>query len=384
MTVKNSKGKIWYGMHFYPGVAEYREAGKNPSRVFLNEGTLRLMDPTFAGRPVYVDHVDGVEDKIDDVRENADGFVIESFFNSADGKHWVKFITVTDKADRAIQRGYRLSNAYFQKNSSRGGTWNGVSFDKEITDGEYEHLAIVNNPRYNESVIMTPEQFKEYNAEQEAELIRLANSNDEKEETTTMGLSIFKRTKVENKDVDFDTMSVKLPTSKKEMTLKELVEDHDKHVVLNGFASEEMLVKVGKEEMTVKDLVAKLASTQNELAEATAESEEEVLENDDDMDMDEDMDNEEDEDREEEIDDAKKMKMKKNKKKKNKKKNEADESEEGEDDAEAVKNAQEEKERKAAHFKKLKNAREDANDAETVSIVLSEDRVARGKSRYGS
>ena len=34
MPYKNSKGKIFYGMHFYPGVAEYQEPGGEPYRVF--------------------------------------------------------------------------------------------------------------------------------------------------------------------------------------------------------------------------------------------------------------------------------------------------------------------------------------------------------------
>lgn len=176
--IKNSKGNVYYGMHFYPGLAEYREPGEDPYRVYLNEDTLRKMDPTFAGRPIFVEHVDEVDQSLSELRKEADGWVIESFYNSSDGKHWVKFIVVSDRAERAIKNGFRLSNAYVPKSFGQGGIWNGIEYSKEITDGEFEHLAIVSNPRYDESEIKTPEQFKKYNEDNTVELRRIANSQE--------------------------------------------------------------------------------------------------------------------------------------------------------------------------------------------------------------
>ena len=161
MTISNaSKGTIWYGIHFYPGVAEYAEPNEKPFRVFLNEDTLRSMDASFAGRPVFVMHVDGVEDDLDVLRGEADGWVIESFYNAADGKHWCKFIVCSDRGEQAIQRGMKLSNCYLPRQYGQGGLWNGVSYDKEVKGGEYEHLAIVPNPRYEESVILSPRKIQ--------------------------------------------------------------------------------------------------------------------------------------------------------------------------------------------------------------------------------
>lgn len=221
MKIENSSGKIWYGLHFYPGVAEYQDSPtQDPYRVFLNEDTLRQMDPTFAGKPVFVEHVDEVESDINELRKESDGWVIESFFNSADGKHWTKFITVTDRAERAIRNGMRLSNAYIPQIFRQGGLWNGVSYAKEITQGEYEHLAIVKNPRYEESVILTPDEFKQYNENKNLELKKLSNSKGDK-----MKFNFFKKTKVENFD---DEVSVVLPKSGKSITLAKLINDADK------------------------------------------------------------------------------------------------------------------------------------------------------------
>ena len=104
MPFKNSQGKVYYGMHFYPGVAQYDNA-EGSFRVFVNEDTIRKMNPSFAGRPVFVEHVDTVEENLNELRNDADGWVIESFFNQADGKTWVKFLMVSDRGITAIEQG---------------------------------------------------------------------------------------------------------------------------------------------------------------------------------------------------------------------------------------------------------------------------------------
>ncbi len=239
MTITNAseaKGRVLYGLHFYPGIAQYEEPGKEAFRVFLNEDTLRAMDPSFAGRPVFVLHVDEVEPRLDELRKEADGWVVESFYNAADGKHWSKFIVVSDKGNQAVDRGLKLSNCYIAKQYGPGGTWNGLSYDKEIVQAEYEHLAIVPNPRYEESIIMTPDEFKSYNEQKILELKKLSNNastasaspaKDTKSQgETTMKFSFFKRAKVEN-TADLECMSVLLPKSQKEITLSKLINAAD-------------------------------------------------------------------------------------------------------------------------------------------------------------
>jgi len=220
VTLTNAKGQgqVFYGMHFYPGVAQYDDPKEGSYRVFLNENTIRKMDPTFAGRPIFVEHVEEVEENIDQLRAEADGWVIESFYNAADGKHWVKFIIVTESAINAIKNGMRLSNAYIPKQMGNGGIWNGVSYDHEILDGEFEHLAIVSNPRYEESRILTPDQFKKHNEDKIIELKKLANS---KPKGSKMKFNIFKKQPVEK---DFDSsLMVTLPKSGKTISLQDLI-----------------------------------------------------------------------------------------------------------------------------------------------------------------
>lgn len=286
MTIQNSKGRVYYGLHMYPGVAEYKESG-DAFRVFVNEDTIRGMGPTFAGRPVFVMHVDEVAGDLDALKNDADGWVVKSFYNEADGKHWVEFIVVSDKGEQAIKSGYRLSNCYVPKAFERGGEWNGVSYQKEVTSGEYEHLAIVPNPRYEESVVLTPDQFKEYNESKRIELQRLANDKGGKSV-----LKFFKKAKVENSG-DLENMVVVLPKSGREVDITTLVNEADAAQALKNsgasmYANDDQKVKVGEGEMTVKELV----NAYQEKCNAEKEVVEDVVENEDDMELENEVDDE--------------------------------------------------------------------------------------------
>lgn len=382
----NSRGTVYYGMHFYPGVAEYRETGKDPYRVFLNEDTLRKMDPTFAGRPIYVNHVDEVEDDVDEIRkdENLAGWVLESFYNAADGKHWVKFLVVNKRAEEAIARGFRLSNAYVPTQFSHGGLWNGVDYDKEITNGEFEHLAIVNNPRYEESFILTPEQFKEYNSKKQIELERLANSSKKKEKTK-MPFQFFKREKATN-SADLESLSVLLPKSKREVTLEKLINEADEKAVdkNSGMADPDHKVKLHDGSYcNVAELVSKHKALHDEIEgmKKKKEDESDESEGDDSMDNDEEieegvdevgdrggdesLDNDEDED-----------------KKAKKKALELAEHEEKEIEAAKKKNEIEKKRLAKEKADRLRNAAQRAQEEEPEVLMFSSDRVELGKKLF--
>lgn len=265
-ALQNSKGQIYYGMHFYPGVAQY-DMPEGSFRVFINEATIRKLNPSFAGRPVFVEHVEGVDEDVDTLRNEADGWVIESFFNQADGKTWCKFILVTERAFAAVRKGFRLSNAYLPQLMDKEATWNGVDYQKQVVGGEFEHLAIVNNPRYEESVIMTPDEFKSYNEKLKADLYRLANSNDNKKKGNQMSLKLFQRKKLENA-IDIENTMVELPKSKKEMSISQLVNDHDAFLNMQGYANDDHHVKLHDEsEMSVGELKKAYQAKCNELDE---------------------------------------------------------------------------------------------------------------------
>lgn len=361
-------------MHFYPGVAEYQDEKQGSYRVFLNENTLRDMDPSFAGCPVYaVTHVNGVPPSLDELRKEADGWVIESFFNAADGKHWVKFIVVSERGRDAVKRGMRLSNAYIPQGFAQGGLWNGVEYAKEVTGGKFEHLAIVPNPRYQESVVLTPEEFKAYNAEKLSELSRIANSNDRTvKENSGMAFGIFKKQKVENSK-DLEGMIIELPKSKREIPLEMLVKNADEMAMAEGQKRKcngDDMVDVDGSEMSLNDLLGlhrknseELAALKKEKENAAAPSEEE-----------EPVENEDDEE-------AKKKALELAESEAAKKKENAMAEAEAKKAAEAKKKAEDEKKK---NFETLKNAHLRSGAEEVHVVQTMSDRAAEGRRRYGS
>jgi hypothetical protein len=380
MTVKNSNGQIFYGMHFYPGVAEYQPPNEKPFRIFINEDTIRKMNPTFAGRPIFVEHVDEVDADVDQVKTEADGWVVESFFNAADGKTWAKFIIVSKRGLSAIQRGYKLSNAYIPESFGKGGLWNGVTYDREVTGGKHEHLAIVKDPRYQESQILSPEQFKDYNEGKEIELKRLANSNEKEKEMSVLQFFKRKTEKLENSAELAETM-VTLPKSKVEKTIVQLVNEADAAIEAAKaprMANDEDMYMMGNDKMSVGDMAKKFNAMKDELDKLKANAggddagdehaDVESLDNGDELPI-------------EEGKKEKKPEATKNAKGKvTKVENEADEEESEEEASEREAQAAKGKE----NFNKLANAHKVAAQQETAKVEIMADQVARGKARYGS
>lgn len=315
--------KVYYGLHFADGIAEY-----DSRKVFINQDTAIKMNKTFSGKPLYVGHVENVD--LENIQE-ADGFVVESFFNKNDGHHWAKFIVISDKGHEAIRKGWKLSNAYIMKEHGAGGQWHGTDYEKEVTQAEYEHLAIVSDPRYAESVIMTPEQFQTYNTnKQEALENRFINTKGDKKM-----FSLFKKEKIEN-SIDLAATIVLLPKSKVEKTLNALVEEADASEIKKTekqMANGDSYVNIGDKEMTVNEMVKMCQELMTKKEEVTA------VEN----------------------------------------------KEEPKKDDEPVANAdtdEEEEKKQNSNFLKLRSAHEKFVNHKVIET--SQDRVARGKSRYGS
>lgn len=175
--VKNEKQlpKKYYARHIKEGLVHYFENGKDTLYLVKNEA-LQKMNKSFEGCPVYVRHVDSVD--MENLRETADGYVIKSFYNEFDGAWWTEMLIVSDKGHEAIKKGWAVSNCYSPTEYGSGGVYHDIDYQKEVKNGVYEHLAIVPNPRYEEAVIMTPEDFKEFNEGKKQEIEKLKNSKE--------------------------------------------------------------------------------------------------------------------------------------------------------------------------------------------------------------
>lgn len=323
--IKNANGKpeTFYGLHMTQGLAEYAEEGM----LLAQNPALLKMNQSFQGCPVFVEHVDDVDySKVNE----SDGIVNESFYNKLDGHHWVKFQVFTDEAKDKIAQGWQLSNAYIVNGTGAGGTYHGAHYAKEILEAEYEHLAIVPNPRYAESIILTPEEFKQYNEDKKQELKKLANSKDKPLKEKKGMLNIFKREKVENA-ADLETMIVS--TKAGDLSIVELVKlvnekEEEKEKPMN----EDAMIKVGEEEMKLSELKNKYMSMCKENKKNEEDEEKKKKEN-------------------EEEDKKKKEEME------NKKKNSSD-------------------------FDKIENADDKDIEEEEIVITLGTAQVEKGKARY--
>lgn len=318
--------KFYYARHMKAGVAGY-----NNETIMVNDDTIKRMLPTFNGKPVYIEHQDV---KLETLKEDAAGFVVDSFWNELDGWAWDKImITDTDAISLIEGSGWAVSNAYIPTESQGGGTTHNVPYDREITNGEFTHLALVPNPRYEEAKIFTPEQFKNYQEQKRQQLNELKNSNPEKK--AGIMLEFFKTKREAVSQVDADT-SVELTNAKGEklvVSVEDMVKAVESAQTVQN--AKPTMIKVGDKEMTAEQLTKAYLELQNAKGKKN-ESDEDEKENE--SEEDEDMENSEDED----ADDMEKKNSK--------------------------------------HFDELKNAHK--RDAAVQTIDTDANRLARGKANY--
>lgn len=246
--------EIFYCRHMQPGLCGY----DNETILFDTEDLKKLI-PSFAGKPVYVYHqtVD-----LENLQEEADGYVTDCFYNETDGWLWAKFLAVSDEAHSVIARGWSVSNAYVPTEWGDGGQHHNVDYDRRLVNGKFTHLALVPNPRYENARIYTPEEFKQYQEQQKQDLQVLQNSKPN-------GVKkMFKMFKTERKEVtEFDENTEIELQNGKTATVKEMVdavlalekrnaEDAEKKKV-DEKMNDDTPVKVGDDEMPLRELVNK-------------------------------------------------------------------------------------------------------------------------------
>lgn len=241
------KAQIFYGLHFSDGLCHYGEAdlpeGVAPFNILVPAEVAKEMDPTMAGCPVFVKHVRSEREPLQNGDE--DGWVSESFFNPADGFHWAKFEVITEEGLQAIKAGWTLSNAWDPAVIEETGDWHSIEYQKRAGAGsKYRHLAIVETPRYEESTVKTPEEFKAYNDECERRQLALRNSKEPKG-ADSMGLLEFFNVETKATKLD-DKLYVTLPLTNKKVNVLKFLNDADAEMSKNpdGYANPDHKVKL--------------------------------------------------------------------------------------------------------------------------------------------
>lgn len=116
----------------------------------LQKETIDRFINTFMGVPVIIDHKDNIteSDKV--------GSIDKIWFSPEDGWFWCSGVITDDTAVKLIEQGYNVSCQYSiteYADNIDDKLHNGNPYDKEILNGVFEHLAIVENPRYEGAYI---------------------------------------------------------------------------------------------------------------------------------------------------------------------------------------------------------------------------------------
>lgn len=366
--------RVFYCRHMQPGTALYQREGT----LLVDTDGMKNLISSVGKRsiPVYLGHQDV---DLDSIKEDSVGVVSDSFYNQNDGWAWFKFVIYDDKGHDAIKQGWSVSNAYLPTKKNGSGTKNNVPYKEEILDGQFTHLAIVPDPRYEGAKIFTPEEFIAYQEEKKKQNGQLLNSKEKK--------SMFKFfNKVETNTPTDDSLVEVNGELKSWGEIKNALEQEEKSkkqadakVVING------------KEMTVAEAAAAYAEIVNK---------KKMKKNDESDDADQEGDG-----KKEKIEES--GEDKKGEKKNKKMKKNADDEDEEEDcmtneDEEDVDEEEEKqmkgnkKEKKNSlrevataksdeYFETLQNARDKANIVATPQLVeTTADKMQRGKDRYGS
>jgi len=330
--------RTFYARHMQPGTCGYED-----EIVLVDTDAIKKMIPTGVNKPIYIHHQNV---NLDSIKEDADGWITESFYNELDGWAWFKCIAIDDAAHKAIDNGWSVSNAYRPTQFGVGGTKNNCPFNREVLNAEFTHLAIVPNPRYEEACIMSPEQFRNY---QEAKRKELENTRILHNSNPTKGNAImkfFKFKKEEVSTVDNDTM---VEIDGKTISVVEMLNavkknEEEEEKKAKEKINEDDMIECDGEKMPLKELMNRY----------------------------------------------KKMNEKKNaeEKEEEKKKKEKDEAEKKENES---KNAEEEEKKKKSEedkenskfYAELMNAHNTAQKTETP-VEAPQNKMIRGKKRYGS
>ena len=363
----SQKPRIFYARHMQPGIAKYEN-----ETILVDTDGVKALVASGAGIPVYIQHKDV---NLKEIKSEAAGYVSDSFYNELDGWAWFKFIAVDDEAHAAISKGWAVSNAYKPTEWGYGGTKNNCPFDREVKNGEFSHLAIVPDPRYEGATIMTPEEFKIYQEGQKAKLAELQNSNPKGK---TM-FKLFKNSRQEVTSVDEDTVvEFEDGTSATVAEMRNAVKKNEASTAMKATEMEELAkkyknIKKNKKHMKNEDDYEEMDNAEESQGDQDDEGDDEIG---DDKKPDRDY---------------KKKDIEKKNKKHMKNEAEVEEDEDSEEDEEwedGKKGVKENKEKKNSvsdderYFNELRNANFKAESV-APSVETGASMLQRGQQRYG-
>jgi hypothetical protein len=368
----NGKTTEWprvYSCNFIePGLVSYEEQGLG--KCFVSKETLDKMNATFVGKPVVLakDHVDGM--KPEDFEKVAVGVVTRTYFNEQDGWFWADFIPWDDKVRKQIDdEGYSVSCAYKVLSASdKGGIRNNIKFDQEVLEGEYTHLAIVPNPRYNGARIIL-NSLQGGTMKFKAWIKRLPAALKNAIATAESSIDIDGE-KVPMKDIVSSVEEEQAESAEKAKKEAEAKAAADKEEPKEEDLGEESTLTIGGKEVKIADAVNCYKNRKARKNAADVEAKKKADEEAATKKAEEEKKNAEDAEKKKKDEEAKAAADKET----------ADKAEKEKKDAEEKKNSLEAEKEK--HFRELKNKADNRGELGTPSVV--EDKRAKGQELYGT
>lgn len=171
------KPKRYRALHITPGVVDYTD-GDQRVTVLVKKPALDKMNPSFLGKPVFnythkvIDAEVAFNFTGEESEKHAVGIISNVGYDVESGYYYTDFMSWDEDTQKNIDNGYGVSNAYLPE-LALGGTYNSVPYDQEVIGGEYHHLAIVDDPRYGDSIIfenskgVKPMKFKLFGGKKE-------------------------------------------------------------------------------------------------------------------------------------------------------------------------------------------------------------------------
>lgn len=153
---EQGKARKFISKFIEPGMINYKDIGFG--QCLLKKVTIDKFIQTMIGCPVVINHQ--LVDK-SNVKDLAVGYVTNVWFNPEDGWYYCDGILNDEDAESLIEQGFSVSCSFeITEVDKNGGVHNDNFFDTEILNGNFRHLALVENPRFREANIAMNESNK--------------------------------------------------------------------------------------------------------------------------------------------------------------------------------------------------------------------------------
>ena len=240
LTNQAQFGVMFKGNHLEPGLVRYDEL-VNPftnavgMTLLLDADGIAAIRSSFTGKPVYNFAHPIEEVKPEDITKGkAVGAVAGNVYNAETGWDDVTYMVWDSEAVKnSLDKNFALSGSYIPSIDGVPGMYHNLPYDAKITGGEYEHLAIVKNPRYENSKISPLQNSKGETMPADKTIVQKIKM-------------LFKIGSVDN-SVEVDTAS-KVKVGEAEVSLADLI---TAHTALENSKAAEAAVKAITDETVV-------------------------------------------------------------------------------------------------------------------------------------